>query len=185
MSEAETPLEDEIPENGTEAQEEQSSEPQDPLEVAMTERDENHDRWLRSQAELENFRRRAQKEAEEMRRYQTLPLIRDLLPGMDNLERAVSAAENSSNVEELLQGVRMVVQQFENTLGNHSLKPIEAIGQPFDPNLHEAIQQLPSADHPPMTVIQELERGYTLYDRVVRPSKVIVSSAPPENNEEK
>jgi molecular chaperone GrpE len=108
-------------------------------------------------------------------------LARELLPVLDNLKRALAAAETSKNVEDLLQGVSMVAKQLEDMLTRHSLEAIESMGKPFDPNLHEALGQVPSADHPPMTVIQELERGYTLHDRVVRPTKVIVSTGPPEN----
>lgn len=151
------------------------------LEAALAERDELRNKWLRTEAELDNYRKRVQREIEDLRKYQALPLARELLPGLDNLHRALAAAETSKNVEDLLQGVKMVAQQFEDILNRHAVQPIEAAGQPFDPNLHEALQQVPSADHPPMTVLQELERGFTLHDRVVRPSKVIVSSGPPES----
>jgi hypothetical protein len=117
------------------------------------ERDAHYNSWMHAQADLENYRKRAQREAEEIRRYHTTALLQDLLPGLDNLQRAISAAENSSNIEELLQGVRMVAEQFETILSKNSLKPIEAAGKPFDPNKHEAVQQIPSAEHPPMTVI--------------------------------
>jgi molecular chaperone GrpE len=83
-------------------------------------------------------------------------------------------------VEDLLTGVSMVARQLEDILVRNSVQPIEALGQPFDPNLHEALGQMPSTDYPAMTVMQELERGYTLHDRVVRPSKVMISSGPPE-----
>ena len=139
-----------------------------------------HERWIRSQAELENYRKRAQKEMEELRRYQSQSIIRDLLPGLDNLDRAVSAAESSSSVEELLEGIRMVQKQFDSALAAHGAKPIECMGQPFDPNLHEAVQQMPSPDFPAMTVMNEMERGYVIADRVIRPSKVIVSTGAPE-----
>lgn len=149
------------------------------LEAALAERDANRDGWLRAQAELENYRRRVQREAEEMRQYQSLPLARDLLPALDNLQRALQAAENSKNVADLVEGVKMVAKQFDDALARHGIKPIDAAGKPFDPNLHQAIQQFPSAEHPPMTVLNEVERGFTLKDRVVRPSTVIVSQAPP------
>jgi molecular chaperone GrpE len=150
------------------------------LQAAIAERDENKDHWLRTQAELDNFRKRVKKEADQNRLYQSLSLVRDLLPGLDNLERAITAAEKSDSLEGLLPGVRMVFKQFEETLDRYSVKPIAAVGEPFDPNLHEAVQQIPTADHPPMTVMQEVERGFQLHDRVIRPSKVIVSAALPE-----
>jgi len=154
----------------------------DQIDALRAERDALHDQRLRAQAELENFRKRARKETEQTQRYGELPLVRDLLPGLDNLRRTLAAAEESHNVDQLIEGVRMVLKQFEDILARHAVVPIEAVGQPFDPNRHEAVQQLPSAGHPSMTVLQELERGYTLHDRVVRPGKVIVSSSPAESS---
>ena len=201
MSEAATQPEEESAENSTatSAQKKPHAEPEqvtfdshaedassieEQLKAAVVERDTHYNSWMHAQADLENYRKRAQREAEEIRRYHTMSLMRDLLPGLDNLQRAISAAENSSNIEELLQGVRMVAEQFETILSCHALEPIEAAGKPFDPNKHEAVQQVPSAEHPPMTVIEEIERGYTLDDRVVRPSKVIISSGPSEETSE-
>lgn len=154
------------------------------LEGALAERDALHDRWIRTQAELENYRKRTQKEAQQNRRYQALPLARDLLPALDNLQRAIEAAETSRQIDELLEGIRMVSRQFDEILSRHAVEPIEAVDQPFDPNFHEAVQHVPSAEQPPMTVVQELERGYRLHDRVVRPSRVIVSSGPPQEKQE-
>ena len=201
MSETQTQPEEESAENSTatSAQQESHAESEhetfdsdaenassieEQLKAAVLERDTHYNSWMRAQADLENYRKRAQREAEEIRRYHTMSLMRDMLPGLDNLQRAISAAENSSNIEELLQGVRMVAGQFEAMLSNHALEPIEAAGKPFDPNKHEAVQQVPSAEYSPMTVIEEIERGYTLHDRVVRPSKVIVSSGHSEQTQE-
>ena len=149
------------------------------LEACRSESQENYDQMLRARAELENVRKRAQKEQQEFRQFQSMSMIRDLLPALDNLGRAIEAAAGSDSVEGLVQGVEMVRKQLADALARNSVKSIESVGKPFDPNLHEAVQQLPSADHPAMTVLQEVERGYTLHDRVVRPSKVIVSSEPP------
>lgn len=143
------------------------------------ERDQFKDQWMRTLAELDNYRKRTQKEADDTRKYQSLPLVRDLLSGVDNLRRALAAASKSASVEDLLKGVEMVAKQFDDVFDRYAVKRIEAVGQPFDPNLHEAVQQLPSAEHPPMTVTADFEPGYTLHDRVVRPSKVVVSSGPP------
>ena len=138
------------------------------------------DQALRAQAELDNYRKRTQRELAEERKYASLMIVRDLLPGLDNLQRALEAGKNSDDLSALLQGVEMVASQISETLTRHGATPIDAVGQPFDPNQHEAIQQMPSADYPPMTVLNEVERGYRLHDRVIRPSKVIVSVAPPE-----
>lgn len=153
------------------------------LEATRGERDENFDKWQRALAELENFRRRVQREKDELRTYQALPLARDLLPGLDNLQRALlaaEAAEVAGATGELVEGVKMVATQFDSILAQHGIEPIAAIGEPFDPAVHEAVQQQPSADHEPMTVIEEVERGFRLGDRVVRPAKVIVAMEPPE-----
>lgn len=144
------------------------------------ERDRYRDAALRAQAELENYRKRISREAEQSAKYMNLPLIRELLPALDNLNRTVQAAEQTGKIDDLIQGLQMILGQVDQVFGNHSVKPITAVGEAFDPNLHEAIQQIPTAEHPPMTVIQEVEKGYTLHERVIRPSKVLVACAPPE-----
>lgn len=146
------------------------------LSALQSERDQFFESWKRVQAEFENYRRRAQREREQEAKYVALPIIRDLLPGLDNMRRSVEAANKSGKLEELITGVEMTLKQIESILDKHDAKPIPGVGSPFDPNLHEAISQMPSADHPPMTVLMEVEKGYTLHDRVVRPSKVIVSA---------
>src|SRR5690606_20743417 len=103
-------------------------------------------------------------------------------PGLDNLQRALQAAKTTRDLDQLVQGVQMVAQQLDDALARHNVTPIASHGEPFDPNVHEAIQQSPSNEHPALTVLHEVERGYKLRDRVVRPSKVIVSSGPPENS---
>jgi molecular chaperone GrpE len=148
------------------------------LETAIAERDELKDQLLRTRAEMENMRKRMNRERDEERRYAALPVVRDLLPALDNLRRALEAGQKQGGGD-LLQGVQMVLKQLEEVLGRHGAKTIPALGLPFDPNVHEALQQAPSEEHPPMTVLQELEQGYQLHDRVIRPTKVIVSSNPP------
>jgi molecular chaperone GrpE len=158
--------------------------PEDQLQLALAERDALMQKWLLAVADLDNYRRRVQKESEQERRYAVLPLARDLLPALDNLHRALEAAKNGGDVKQLVQGVQMVAKQFDEVLAKHSVKPINATGKPFNPNLHQALQQVPAPDKPPLTVLAEYERGYTLHDRVVRPSTVIVS-APAEERQEK
>ena len=150
---------------------------QEQLQSALQERDQFKDKWTRAVADLDNYRRRIQREMEEDRKYAALPLLKSLLPTFDGLDRAVFAASQSKNAEELIKGVQLTLKQLESGLNGFGAKTIVATGQPFDPNLHEAISQVPSAEHPPMTVIQDIERGYTLHDRVVRPTKVIVTRA--------
>lgn len=149
------------------------------LQQALSERDQNYDQLMRTRAELENFRRRSRTDLDEQRKYQSMALARDLLPGLDNLQRAIAAGESTGNINDLLQGLQMVLQQFHSVFAQHGVEKIESVGKPFDPNVHEAIQNMPSAEIPAMHVIAEAETGFTLHDRVVRPSKVLVSSGPP------
>ena len=102
------------------------------------------DRELRGQAELDNYRKRAAREIDENRRYANLPLLRDLLPVLDNVERAIEAAEKTQDVAALLDGFKMVAQQFEEVLGRHHCQRIEALHLPFDPHVHHAVMQQPS-----------------------------------------
>ncbi|MEY3176001.1 MAG: cofactor [Planctomycetota bacterium] len=147
--------------------------------VLQAKLDDLQSRLVRTLADMENYRRRAQRELEESRRFESLRLVRDLLPALDGLNRAIASGEQTADPQALLSGIRMVAQQFRDILRGHAAEPIDALGQPFDPNLHEALTQIPSAEHPPMTVLQVVELGYRMHDRVVRPARVIVSSAPP------
>jgi len=136
---------------------------------------EAKDKLLRLQAEMENLRRRTRREIEDERKYANLPLMRDLLPVLDNIGRALDAAEKSHDVDSLLEGMRLIAQQLAGALAQHQCTLIEADGQPFDPNVHEAILQQASGEHPPGTVLMVTQSGYKLHDRVIRPSQVIVS----------
>jgi molecular chaperone GrpE len=136
-----------------------------------------NDRALRAHAELDNYRRRMRKEMEDERRYAQVPLLSDLLPVLDNVSRAIQAAEKSPDAGGLLAGFKMVAQQLENVLSRHHCQRIDALHKPFDPHLHAAILQQPSSEYPPNTVIQVAQDGYQLHDRVLRPAQVIVSTA--------
>ena len=141
---------------------------------------EAKDSRLRCQAELDNYRKRVRREMDDERRYAFIPLLRDLLPVLDNLDRAIQAAEKSQESGALLSGVKLVLQQFETVLERHHCRRIEALYAPFDPSLHQAILQQPSEEHPENTVLMVTQAGFQLYDRVVRPSQVIVSTIPPD-----
>ncbi len=147
------------------------------LAAAIAERDANLDRWHRAEAEVENVRKRMTRELQYARKYEAMGLARDILPVLDNLRRALDAAGQSHSLDQLIEGVELVARQIQDALAKHQVVAINAVDKPFDSEQHEAVQQIPSADHPPMTVVQELEQGYTLHDRLVRPSKVIVSKA--------
>ncbi len=143
-----------------------------------TELEDANENELRVHAELENYRKRARRELEDERRYANVPLLRDLLPVLDNLQRAINAAEKTPDATGLLEGIRMVVQSLESTLSRYHCRRIEALGKAFDPAVHEAIAQQPSADHPTHTILAVAHDGYMVHDRVVRPAQVVVSVAP-------
>lgn len=131
------------------------------------------DQLLRSRAEFENYRKRTAREVERIRKTAAESLIHDLLSVLDNLELAIRNAEGTPGP--MIEGVRLVHKQFQDTLARNGLEPIDAAGQPFDPNIHEAVAQAPSKDVPPDHVIQEFQRGYRLGGQILRPAKVLVS----------
>jgi molecular chaperone GrpE len=138
-----------------------------------------NDRALRLQAEMQNLRNRTSREIADERRYAALPVLRELLPVIDNIDRAIEAAEKAGEAENLLEGFRLVRQQLSAILTRHDAEPIAAEGAAFDPNFHEAILQQPSVDVQAGHVMQVTQTGYKLHDRVVRPAQVIVSSGSP------
>lgn len=141
---------------------------------------ETHERMLRAVADLDNFKKRAQKEKEEIQKFGSEKLLRDFLPVIDNLDRALEHATASSDFESLRTGVAMTRKQFEAALAKHGVKSFSAVGQPFDPQVHEAMQQVETTEVPPNHVVSELVRGYTLNDRLIRPALVSVAKAPAE-----
>ncbi len=158
----------------------QSDEPESRDEAMMRMRHEveqSRQRVLIAQAELENFRKRTRKDYEEQLRFAALPLVEDLLLVRDNLARAIEAASTSSGATDGLRaGVEMVVKQFDDTMAKHGITPINSVGETFDPNLHQAISQMPSPDHPEGTVAIEATTGFSMHGRVIRPSQVVVST---------
>ena len=133
---------------------------------------------LRLRAEMENLRARTTREIGEERRYGPLPLARDLLPVVDNIDRAIEATDQNSDAQSLLEGFLMVRQQLLAVLQRHHCQAIDALGEPFDPQIHEAISQMPSDEFIQNSVMLVTAAGYQMHDRVVRPSQVIVSSGP-------
>jgi len=138
-----------------------------------------NDRLLRMQAEMQNLRNRTSREIADERRYAALPVLRDLLPVVDNIDRAIEAAEKAGEAANLLAGFQLVKQQLHTILSRHECEPIAAENEPFDPHFHEAILQQPSADVPAGHVLKVTQPGYKLHDRVVRAAQVIVSSGAP------
>lgn len=134
---------------------------------------ETHERLLRTAAEFDNFRKRAAKEKDDVQRFGSERLLKDFLPVMDNLERALDHAEQH-DPRQVIEGVRLVQKLFENTLAKHGVLGFSALGKPFDPGMHEALMQQDS-DEPAGTVVSEMARGYKLNERLVRPAAVVVA----------
>lgn len=148
------------------------------LQSLRQELEQATDHALRCAAELENYRKRAARELADERRYANMGLLRDLLPVIDNFRRAIEAGEKASDVGSLLAGVQMVEKQLEGVLERHQCLRIQTLNEPFDPSVHEAVAQQPSAECPAQSVLMEILPGYRLHDRVVRAAQVIVSSGP-------
>jgi molecular chaperone GrpE len=146
------------------------------IDSLRTQLDEARQKALRAQADLDNYQKRVRKDIDEERRFAQLPLIKDLLPVLDNLGRAIQAADSKPDSAGLLEGVKLVSKQLQTVLERHNAKEIDALHEPFDPHRHQAVMQQPSADHPAHTIIQVLQAGYQLHDRVIRPAQVIVSA---------
>jgi len=136
---------------------------------------ETQERVLRTAADAENFKKRLQREKEEQTRYANESLMRELLPVIDNLERALEHSEVGADQGGLLEGLNMTLKGFLDTLTRFGCTPVETAGKPFDPNFHEAVSQEESADHEPNTVLRELQKGYMLKERLLRPAMVLVS----------
>jgi molecular chaperone GrpE len=145
----------------------------------------NYEKFLRAYADLENYKKRVEKEKADSLRYANEDVIRDLLPFIDNLERAVehASSETDNNPQALIEGVELTLKELVRALEKHGLKQIESVGKPFDPNLHEAMMQVENEAYDPQTVVEEFQKGYLIRDRLLRPARVSVSMRP-ENREE-
>lgn len=153
--------------------------PEDELTMLRREVAELHDQNLRLRAELQNQQKRGQREKQELQRYAEAELARELLAVLDDLERAHAAAGAAQDAQAVAEGVRLVAERFTKVLCDHHIVPIEAVGHPFDPAFHEAVLQQPSHELPVGTVLEQVAPGYLMHERVLRPSRVIVSSGPP------
>jgi molecular chaperone GrpE len=150
------------------------------LAAAKKEAAENHDRYLRTAADLENFRRRSVREKEELRLFAASRLLEDLLPALDNLGLGLaSARQPNADLKSLAAGVELVQQQLKSALASHGLKEINPVGEAFDPHQHEALSHQPSADVKAEHVLTVVRTGYVLNGRLLRPASVVVSSGKP------
>lgn len=152
------------------------------LAKAKAQAQENQDKYLRLYAEFENFRKRSQKEKEDFSRYASERVITELLPILDDFERALSHAESSKDMKVLVEGVKMVERQMAAVLERFGLKAFSSLGESFNPHRHEAMAHQASSKYPADTVMAEYRKGYTMNDKLVRPALVAVSKGP-EGNE--
>lgn len=175
-------LEEQTQEDHASAQEGEAEQPSEPET-----RDEEMERLrgevliaekkvLQAQAEAENFRKRMRRDLEDQLRFAALPLVEDILSVRDNLLRGLEAAETSADSAGLKEGVAMVAKQLDDALAKHSVEQISTEGATFDPNLHEAISQMPSEEHPSGSIMHVAQTGFKMHDRVIRPTQVVVSS---------
>ena len=188
-----TPLEGE-PETTEPTQKSQDTEPLESadehaakLEEAENRAREYYDRLLRVSADFDNYRKRTAREMRELTKYANEELLKDLLSVVDNLERAIEVAALESHPDDpMLKGITLTLAEIQKLLDKQSVKPVDAIGKPFDPNFHQAMMQEDSDRHPPNTVVRELQKGYLIHDRLLRPAMVAVSTtgrAPAESNQ--
>ena len=152
--------------------------PASEVDSALAERDRLKDQLLRTAADFDNFRKRTRRDLEEAERRGKEESIREILPIIDNLERAVAAAEEAPSAQAVAEGVEMVLRQFEDASQRIGLSRVASVGERFDPSIHDAVQQLETSDHPVGAVVAEVVPGYKLGDRLLRPAMVVVAKPP-------
>ncbi|MCA0982696.1 nucleotide exchange factor GrpE [Halobacillus yeomjeoni] len=155
--------------------EEGNEENNEELETLRQEKEEINNRLLRLQADYDNFRRRTQKEKEADRKYRSQSLVEELIPVLDNFDRALQVEVDGDSFKNFADGMEMVYQQFKSALEKEGVEEIPAVGEEFDPHLHQAIMQVEDENYESNIVVEELQKGYRLKDRVIRPSMVKVN----------
>jgi len=156
------------------------------LETAKQEAKETYDRFLRVSAEFENYKKRSAREMDDFRKFANQSLIKEMLAVVDNLERALNSSNgNNSNDKCMADGVNLTLKDILKVFEKFNVKPIESIGQIFDPNFHQAMMQEETDDYPENTVITELQKGYMIHDRLLRPSMVVVAAAKAKTEDKK
>ena len=154
------------------------------LKKKAVERDTYLDQLLRTKAEFMNYQKRMVKESESTSQFAVQSLILDFLPELDNFDRALKLADSSKDIDKFVEGIKLIEEQLFKVLGKYGVEPIETVGKPFDPNLHEAVMEEENNEMPHHTIIDEFQRGFLLKERVIRPSKVKVSKKTIEEEEE-
>jgi len=156
------------------------------IEAAAQEAKDNHDRLLRVSADFENYKKRSAREMEGLRKFANESLIKEMLPVVDNLERAIDSSNNNGGTKNsIVEGVDMTLMEILKILEKFGVKPIESLGETFDPGFHEAVMQQESEDHAENTVLQEFQKGYMINDRLLRPAMVVVSKSKAKNEKNK
>ncbi len=145
------------------------------LDRVQAHADDQTQRLLRAQADFDNFRRRTQKEKEDLAKYASAQLITDLIPVIDNFERAMATKPDHPELESFGKGIDMIFRQLSDVLKNAGLTTMETVGQPFNPEFHQAVMQVESDEHEEGIIVEELQKGYVLKDKVLRPAMVKVS----------
>lgn len=155
------------------------------LAAAEAKAQENYDRLLRVTAEFENYKKRMDREMNDFRKFAHEVVVKDLLPTVDNLQRALETppGDNEKALDGMRKGVEMTLKGLLDTLEKHGVQPMDALNKPFDPNFHHAVMQEESEGHPENTVSQELQKGYVMNDRLIRPAMVVVSKKPAAKGE--
>ena len=158
--------------------------PEEQFHRLLKEKDEllaqKHDRLLRAQADYENYKKRIAREKEDLYKFGNERLLKELLPILDNFERSLTHAKESKSLAGVVEGVELIRKEMINTLKKYGLSEISAKGEKFDPSMHEATAQVPSSDHSEGTVMEELQKGYFVHDRLLRPAMVVVAGPPVE-----
>ena len=185
--EAESPTTDDAPEesradaeSGDSPEAEALAKLEAEYQAYKAESEKQHDQMLRTIAEFDNSRKRAEREKEESLKYALESFVKELIPTIDSIERAIQSTKESQDVDALVEGVEMIYKGLLSTLEKRSVTPIEAVNKPFDPMQHEAVMHVESEDIPENNVIEEWQKGYMLHNRVIRPSMVSVSKGKSE-----
>ena len=164
------------------ARQDELAELRDKLQAKEKESKENYQRYLRQVAEVDNFKKRVNREKEDAIRYANENLIKDILPVIDNLERAIAHAQGGGNGKPLVEGVEMVLRGLLDVFSKHGVVQVPAVGAVFDPGKHEAMAQVESSEYEPNTIIDEHHKGYLFRDRLLRPALVTVAKAPQQKD---